>query len=460
MSREILLISHNFYPEIDATGQMMTDLAEDLTARGLKLRVITGRHQKGSPKQEFHKGIDIRRVRVLHLNKRILPFRFLNYISFFPSVFFSALLSSRPDAIFIVSSPPFMYFLGRMLQKLWRNRLVFNAQDLYPDVAVRLGLLKSRFMIRLLERLTLKMYDKATLIICIGDRMAQLLIGRGVQENKLRIIDNWSDGRQVHPIEKRSDHFVQKHGLQDKFIVQYSGNIGMVHEIDTVLSAALALADEPGIVFVFIGGGVNAGKIEGFVSAHGLKNVRMYPSQPRELLNDSLNAADVSLVTLKKGFAGTVVPSKIYGIMASGKPVIAVCPAESEASRIVRDNECGTVVDPGDVEGCVRAIREFNRDREELERSGKNARRAFMSKYDRPLMTRKYYEAIREMFGDDLAPVAEQAPEVSICLVNHNAREYTLNCIASIYQNTRKARFEVILADNASNDGTVAAVKE
>ncbi len=459
MNNNILLISNTFYPDIDATGQIMTDLAEDLSARGLKLQVITGRNQKDSPKQENYRGIEIKRVPMLHLNKRVLPFRFLNYISFFPSVFFTALTAKRPDAIFIVSSPPFMYFLGWLLKKFRRTRLIFNVQDLYPDIAVRLGLIKQPIIIRLLERLTLKMYKQADLIICIGDKMAKMLIERGCPAVKIEIIENWSDGSQIYPIEKRSDRFVQKNGLSDKFIVQYSGNFGMVHELDTVLLAAKALAERTDIEFVFIGGGVNAGKIKSFVSDHGLANVKMFPFQPRESLNDSLNAADVSLVTLKAGFAGTVIPSKIYGIMASGKPVLAVCPGESEASRIVKENDCGLVVDPGDADGCRRAILSLNDDRAARLKMGENARRAFMEKYDRPLMTEKYYLAIRRLFPSFETAGENPLMDVSVCLVNHNAKAFTLKCIESIYKNTKGISFEIILIDNASGDGTVAAVE-
>ena len=393
--RSIYIINQCYYPDIDATGQMMTDLAEDLAKSGMKVSVIAGRNDRRLPKRETVKGVDVFRVGVLRLNKKILLFRYLNYISFFPLVFMKVLFRPKPDCIFILSSPPFMYLLGWMLKTIKKSKLILNVQDLYPEVAVKLGLIKNRLLIKSLENITLKIYQKADLIICIGDRMARMLIERGGMAEKIEIIENWSDGSQIHPIEKRSDRFVQENGLSDKFIVQYSGNFGMVHELDTVLLAAKALAAQSDIEFIFIGGGVNANKISSFVRDQGLANVKMFPFQPRESLNESLNAADVSLVTLKVGFAGTVVPSKIYGIMASGKPVLAVCPGESEASRIIKENDCGLVVDPGDADGCRRAILALYHDRATRLKMGDNSRRTFMEKYDRPLMTKKYYEAIK-----------------------------------------------------------------
>ncbi len=380
--RSVYLLNQSFYPDADATGQMMTDLSEDLVKQGMGVTVIAGK-RRGAATEVFN-GVMVYRVPVLKLDKKILPFRYLNYLSFFPSVFIKVLLLPRPDVYFIVSSPPFMYFIGWMLKFIKKTRLIFDVQDLYPDVAVNLGLLKSLWLANKIGCLTLGMYRAADRVICIGETMQALLVKRGVPAAKLVMIHNWADGSKLYPILRAAN---------DKFIIQYSGNIGMVHDIDTVLTAAERLRSEADVGFDFIGDGVQAKKIRDAK----LPNVRLLPYKPRSELNESLNACDLALVTMKAGFGGVVVPSKLYGILATGKPVIAVCPSDSEVVSIIKENNCGIAVSPGDVNGLVKAISGLYADRELVKTMGENARKVFLAKYDRHIETNKYYDAILQL---------------------------------------------------------------
>ncbi|MFA6548427.1 MAG: glycosyltransferase family 4 protein, partial [Candidatus Margulisiibacteriota bacterium] len=310
------IINQSYFPDIDATGQMMTDLAEDLVKNGLQVTVITGQNQKSSPKQEQHNGVNIFRVPVARLNKKVLLYRYLNYISLFPSILTKALFMPKPDYIFIVSSPPFMFLLGWLLKIVKGSKLIFNVQDLYPDIAIKLRLLRNSLLINPIKWLILQSYKRADKLICVGEKMQDLLIKRGVPVKDLAVIHNWADSQLLYPIARADNYFINQAGLAGKFIIQYSGNFGMVHEIDTILQAALTLASNPDIRFLFIGGGVQSDKISLFIKDNNLSNITRLPFQPRKELNLSLNACDVAIVSIKDGFEGTIVPSKLFGIMA------------------------------------------------------------------------------------------------------------------------------------------------
>ena len=391
--RSIWVINQSFYPDGDATGQMITDLAEDLASDGMRVTVLAGRNRKQAPKEESYRGMRIIRVNVLRLNKKVLIFRYLNYLSLFPSLIFKSFFLPAPDIIFVVSSPPFMFFAGAVLKLIKGSRLVFNVQDLYPDVAIRLGLLTNRPLISLIEKLTLRAYAFADKIICVGTVMKEKLVKSGRGDDKTAVVNNWADASLLFPLERKTNPILGREGLLDKFVVQYSGNLGMVHEIDTVLEAAKQLKQRGDIVFVFVGDGVQKNKIVDFIRQHELRNILLLPFQRREELNLSLNACDLALVTQKAGFEGLVVPSKIYGLMAVGKPIMAICPDKTEVAEIVGDG-LGVVVRPGEGSRCAQAILRLAEDPGKMGAMGIRARKIFVGKYDRKLSTRQYFEIL------------------------------------------------------------------
>lgn len=392
--KSLLILNQVFYPDLDATGQLLTDLAEDLAKRKIAVSVICGRNRPEQKRHEVYRGVEIDRVAVLRLNKKILPFRYLNYLSFFPAVFFRAMRHKRTDYLLVVSSPPFMYLIGWLLKKIKRTKLVYNVQDLFPDVAIELGLIKSRPLIRAINGLNAIMLRSVEKIICIVESMASSLVAKGAALEKITVIHNWADGRQLFPLPRAENEFLLRSGLNKKFIVQYSGNIGMVHDIDTILATAERMTRIDRVHFVFIGDGVQARKIKELIAQKKPTNISLFPYQARVALNLSLNASDLSLVSLKNGFEGKVLPSKLYGIMAVGKPIIAICRRDSDVARIVQASACGRVIESGDAAGCEEAILELMNDPAQLKLLGCNARAAFMDKYDRPKQTAAYYQAI------------------------------------------------------------------
>jgi glycosyltransferase involved in cell wall biosynthesis len=413
LKENILVIQQHFYPEVAATGQLLLDLCEDLVKTGYKVKVITGNpteipqeiQRRNILRKENYKGIEIFRLKNTTFNKYRMTGRVLNYLSFHFLIFFHVLFCERPDLVFVLSTPPFISFSGLMLKMFKRSKVIYNVQDLFPDLAVQLGKLKNKPFIGFLKKLSKLIVREADKVVVVGEYMEkkireELLKGT-YRSNHIVTVHNWADGDKIKVLRQKdgeNNYLKKKWGLEGKFIVLYSGNIGYLHEFDTIIATAESLVKEGTreIVFVFIGEGIKKEYIEEKVREKGLDNILFFPYQSREILTYSLGLADVSLVTLEKGFEGMVVPSKIYGILASVRPVIAVVGGESEIVNIIREGNCGKVVKIGDYQALVDSIMDYYKDREKCREDGLNGRRYFEENFDRKIATRKYIEVIKE----------------------------------------------------------------
>ena len=414
--KNILIISEPFYPQVAAIGQLLTDLSEDLINAGYKVKVITGNpnnifvKNNTIPRKEKYKGIEIIRLRNTIFSKYRMAGRILNYLTFHFLVFSRVLFYERPDLVFVLSTPPFISFSGLMLKILKKSKVIYNVQDLFPDLAVELGKLKNKLFIGFLKKLSVLIVRKVDKVVVVGEYMEKRIreeLLREISESTsaddhIITIHNWADGSKIKVLDDKDaeDNYLKKKwGLEGKFVVLYSGNIGYLHEFDTIVAVAESLTKEGTreIVFVFIGEGIKKGYIEEKVKEKGLNNILFFTYQPREMLTYSLGLADVSLVTLENGFEGMVVPSKIYGILASGKPVIAVVGGESEIVEIIREGKCGRVIKIGNYQALVDSIMNYYKDRKKCRKDGLNGRRYFEKNFDRRIATKKYIEVIKEI---------------------------------------------------------------
>ena len=412
--KNILIISEPFYPQVAAIGQLLTDLSEDLVKAGFQVKVVTGNpnnifnKNNRIPRKENYKGIEIIRLKNTTFSKYRMAGRVLNYLTFHFLVYFNVLFCERPDLVFVLSTPPFISFSGLMLKVFKGSKVIYNVQDLFPDLAVELGKLKNRQFIKLLKKLSELIAKKMDRVVVVGEYMErkirkELFRGTKASVNDYIItIHNWADGDKIRVLEDKeagNNYLKKKWELEGKFVVLYSGNIGYLHEFDTVIAAAESLTKEGmrEIVFVFIGEGIKKSYIEEKVREKGLNNILFFPYQPREMLTHSLGVADVSLVTLEKGFEGMVVPSKIYGILASGRLAIAVVGGDSEIVEIIREGKCGRVIKIGDYQALVDSIMDYYKDRKKCRADGLSGRRYFEEKFDRKIATRKYIRVIKNV---------------------------------------------------------------
>ena len=412
MTKKILVINQHFYPEVAATGQLLLDLCEDLVSTGYKVKVITGKpdgelNKKNKiPRKESYKGIEILRLRNTSFNKYKMIGRVLNYLTFHFLVFFQVLFIEKPDLLLVMSTPPFISFYGLILKKLKKVKTIYIIQDLFPDLVVELGKIKNKFLINILENLSKLIIRKMDRVVVVGDFMKRKIkrdILPGLNLDHIVTIPNWADGEKIRVIkvEKEKNFLKEEWGLEGKFIVLYSGNIGDLHEFDTVISAAEDLQKQEWkkIFFVFIGEGIKRGYIEKKVKEKGLNNILFFPFQPREILTYSLGLADVSLVSLEKGFEGMVVPSKIYGILASGRPMIAIVGGKSEITEVIRKGECGEIVKIGDSKALSDIIINYYHNLNKGYEEGINGRKYFEKNYDRRIAIKKYIKVIEDTLG-------------------------------------------------------------
>jgi len=267
-------------------------------------------------------------------------------------------------------------------------------KDLFPDVAVVLGRLRNPLAVRALRAQTRHLLSAAERVVSIGSDMSERLGSLGVGVDKLALIHDWADGSRIRPLTGPSA-LRREHGWGDRFVVMHSGNVGLSQDLDTMLAAAELLRAQEDVLFVVIGEGAARAGLVREAGRRGLDNVQFLPYQPKDRLSESLGAADLHVVGLHRGLRGFIVPSKVYGIMAAGRPFIAAAEEGSEPARIVREHRCGVRVEPGDPGALAKAIlwaRESD-----LAAMGDRARQAFEQRFDRPLASAAYLRLLEEL---------------------------------------------------------------
>jgi len=410
LKKKILVIEQHFYPEVAATGQLLLDLCEDLVKAGYQVKVITGnpteiyQKQINIKRRENYKGIEIVRLRNTRLSKYNMATRIINYITFHLVILFHIILYPKPDLVLVLSNPPFIAFHGLILKILKNCKVIYNVQDLFPELAIQLKKLKNKPFIFVLKGLSRYIIRKMDRVVVVGEYMEKKIREEILKDHKadhIFTIHNWADGDTIKVIDDHNNYLKHKWGLEGKFVILYSGNIGYLHEFDTIIATAESLQKEGNndIVFVFVGEGIKKEYIKNEASSRNLKNILFFPYQPRENLAYSLGLADVSLVTLEKGFEGMVVPSKIYGILASGKPIIGIVGKDSEITEIIKKAKCGKIVQIGDSQSLKDSIIEYYNDQKKCREDGWKGRKYFEKYFDRPIATEKYIKLIENVLN-------------------------------------------------------------
>ena len=269
-------------------------------------------------------------------------------LTFTLSATIAALFRSRPDVVVVETDPPLLCLLGRLLQR-WRGcRLVVYLQDVYPDVAQAMYQLPRWFPYRLVRRMFYHVYRNADQVIVLSEDMRQHLIASGVSSQKITVVPNWVDTRAIYPV-KFANSFRREQGLNDRFVVMYSGNLGLSQNLMQLVDAAFILRDRGDIVFAFVGDGASRRDLEQRATQLELRNVRFFDYQPKDQLSQSLGAADVHLVLLEPTLAPFLMPSKVYGVLASGTPALVIADSQcGTGPTLVEMEDVGLVVRPGD----------------------------------------------------------------------------------------------------------------
>ncbi|MEH1811357.1 MAG: WcaI family glycosyltransferase [Nostoc sp.] len=388
----ILIYSYNYYPEPIGIAPLMTELAEGLVKRGHEVRVVTAMpnyperqiYQEYRGKwyvNEYKNGVQIQRSYVWIRPQPNLLDRVLLDASFVVTSFLPALIGWRPDVILSTSPSLPSCVPVALLGWLRACPVILNLQDILPEAAVHVGLLKNKLLIRLFTLLEKFAYSSASKISVIADGFVDNLRAKGVEAEKIVQIPNWVDVNFIRPLPKEDNAFRAAHNLNGKFVVLYSGNIALTQGLESVVKAASVLRHIPDIVFVIVGEAKGLQRLQQECLDCGADNVMLLPFQPRKDLPQMLAAADVGLVVQKKNVVSFNMPSKIQVLLASGGALVASVPDNGTAARAIRQSGGGVIVPPEDPQALATAILDLYQNPEKVKTLGYKSRQYAVEQY-------------------------------------------------------------------------------
>lgn len=408
--KNLLIYAHYYYPDVASTGQILTELAEGLQESFHTTVICTVPSYTGKVSQYYRKhkyyyeninGVDVLRIRVPEFRKNFAPSRIVNIISYFISAIAATFRVEGQDYVFTISQPPILGgLLGVIGKNLKKAKLIYNIQDFNPEQVEAVEFTKSKLVLDLMMLLDKHSCKSADRVVVVGRDMVETLQKRFPERMvPYAYINNWINEKEIYPLLKDDagvQAFRRKYGLEDRFVIMYSGNIGLYYDLQNLLKLIARFQQEKDVVFAFIGEGSVLQELKDYQIKEKLENVVFIPYQEKKDLIYSLNAGDVHFVVNAKGIKGVSVPSKLYGVMAAGKPVLGILEKGSEARLIVEEAECGKVVAPENYEAIHELISEFIRakDSEELIQMGNRGRKYLTQYLTKDVSIEKYKDEI------------------------------------------------------------------
>jgi len=387
---KVIFLNRYFFPDHSATSQMLSDLAFHLAGEGNEVHVICSRQLYESaaarlPAFDTAQGVKIHRVWTSRFGRTSLPGRASDYFSFYWSATLKLLSLTDAQTIVVAKTDPPLISIPATWVVRWRGaRLVNWLQDVFPEVASELGIkvLKGKLgaWVCRLRNASLRV---ASMNVVIGERMADKVMRLDIDASKVCVIHNWADGSAIFPVAMENNQLRKQWGLEGKFVIGYSGNMGRAHDFDTLLSAAGFLRANRKICFLIIGAGKQKEYVLNEVNRRGLDNVVFQPYQPREMLEQSLGLPDIHVVSLLPQLEGLIMPSKFYGILAAGRPAIFVGAKDGEVAKLLSEASCGISVGVGEAEEFAETVLTLSGEPERISAMGMHARRVFDSRFDK-----------------------------------------------------------------------------
>ncbi len=403
----ILYVSQYFPPEMGAPAARVFELSREWVQHGADVTVLTAmpNHPVGIIPPEYRgkvlvrehtAGIAVTRCWIFPAANKGFFKRVLNYFSFMLSAIFLGIPNTPEVDVVIGTSPQFLAALAAfVISRIKRAPFIFEVRDLWPESIVQLGQIRNPVLIRLLERLEMFLYQQATRIVVVTESTAHTLHQRGIPPQKIRVIKNGVDLQLFSPRPKRAE-LLASLKLRDKFVVTYIGTHGLSHALHVVLDAAEQLRKHPAIHFLFIGEGAEKERLQVLAQKKQLTNVTFLPQQAKQQLPDYYALSDVVLVPLRRlPLFTTVIPSKIFEIMAMGKPILIS--VDGEARHLVETAGAGRFVPPEDAAALARAIVELQEQPEVRERLGRAGRQFVETHFDRRKLASDYLQLIQKV---------------------------------------------------------------
>lgn len=418
--KKLLIYAHYYIPDVASTGQIVRELAEGMLD-SFDITIIcvvpsyTGKIEEKYKKQKYHKeninGVNILRIRVPEFDKKSKKSRIKNIISYFFGAISATFKVGKQDIVFSISQPPILGGLLGVIGKWIKHaKFVYNIQDFNPEQTQAINYSKNRFILNTMMKLDKFSCKKSDLIITVGRDLIDTVSNRFKNKNvpKTILINNWIDENKIYPLDKENEkilEFKKKYNLDNKFIIMYSGNIGLYYDLENILKVIEKFV--PGtktnegkeVVFAFVGEGTVLDKLKQYKEEHKMDNVVFIPYQEKKDLIYSLNAADVHLCVNAKGIKGVSCPSKYYGIAAVGKPILGVLEENTEVRLLIEETNGGLVSSPEDYESIEKNIKWFieNSDSKELEDIGQRNREYLVKNLTKEISIKKYEKEILKL---------------------------------------------------------------
>ena len=425
MKKKLLMYAHYFHPDVASTGQILKELAEGMLEE-FEITVIcavpsyTGVISPEYKEKNFYfeeiNGVKVVRVKVPEFSKTNKISRIKNIVTYFLKSIFATFKVEKQDYIFSISQPPILGgLLGVCGKWIKKAKYIYNIQDFNPEQTIAVKYSKNKIILKLmlvLDKFSCKQADK---VIVVGRDMIETLENRfklsdgssGKKTPKYSCINNWSNEEELYPLNSDNEGvvaFKKKYCLENKFVIMYSGNIGLYYDLENLIKIIVKFKNEKDVIFAFVGEGTVLRNLKKYKEMESLANVTFIPYQDKTDLIYSLNAGDVHWVVNAKGIKGISVPSKLYGVMATGKPVLGVLDKGSEARLIIEESDCGYVTEPGNYEEVENIIRRFINERgttKQVEASN-NGRKYLVNHLTKQISIKKYIEAIRSLDGETI----------------------------------------------------------
>lgn len=393
----ILVLNQYYWPGVEATAYLLSELCRELSDE-FDVTVVTGRLRGvRNERRVRHEGVEVVRVPSTSFYRANIWLRALNYVTYILGALFDGLIARRPDVVLCMTDPPIIANVALLVARRFRVPLVVVSQDVFPEIAVELKRLENPVVVGFLRRAIGFYLRRADSVVAIGTKMRERLVTKGAPRERIHVIPNWVDTGTLSP-QPRRNAWSAENGLDDRFVVMHSGNIGHAQNLDAVVRSATFLRDLDDLVIALVGDGARRDALRDLADLHEVGDVvRFLPYQSRDVLSLSLSTADVHVVGLARRLSGYVVPSRTYGILSVGRPVIVAADDESETAQLVREIGCGVVVAPGRPELLAATIRAAHDGELDLAAMGAAGRAYAERRADRSVAVGSYRALLHEV---------------------------------------------------------------
>lgn len=400
--KDILFLLQFFYPEYISSATLPYDTAKAFVEAGYSVDVMCGYPKEYSDanveSKEIHQGIGIRRVNYLQLNRKKVLGRLINYFSFTLAIFVRLFSMRNYKTIIVYSNPPLLPWVAAIASKVFGAKLVFVAYDLYPEIAIRTGVMAENGpMAKVMRHINNVVYRQADAVVALSSEMKVFISeNRPIPENRIIVIPNWFEDSYVENNRQKPNRFDDL--VRDRSVISYFGNMGIAQDMKTIVDVIIELKNETEICFLLAGHGNKFQYVKETLEINNVKNAYVYEFLHGEDYLDALRISDCAIVSLEKGLTGLCVPSKIYGYMMQGLPIIALV----DESDIVRDIQkgAGYYVPDNSVNELIDIIGEIKSNPQECQNKGSISRQLYLDKYTPKICLRMYTELIKTFFEE------------------------------------------------------------